>query len=88
MKGRDGRLSTKGTEMMADDNIVGRIMDKAAEADRRALFAALQAALGQIIDAEHGGYRGGGLESVERALDVGAEYGSPEHLSNINQAPR
>ena len=72
------------SDPMTNDDIVGRIMDKAAEADRRALFAALQAALGQIIDAEYGGYRGGGLKGVERALDVGAGYGSPEHLSKIN----
>jgi hypothetical protein len=64
-----------------DDAIVGRIMDKAATADRRALFAALQAALGPIIDGEHGHYRKGGLELVERALDVGAPYGSPEQAA-------
>lgn len=63
----------------------GRIMDKAETADRRALFAALQAALGPIIDAEFGRYRGGGLRLVEEALDRGAEYGSPEHLAEVRE---
>ena len=66
-----------------DDEIVGRILDKAAAADRRALFAALQAALHGMIDGEHGHYRPGGIDRVERALDLGAEYGSPEHLASL-----
>lgn len=67
----------------ADNEITGRIMDKAATANRRALFAALQAALGPIVDAEYGGYRGGGLQQVEEALELGAEAGSPEHLEHV-----
>lgn len=67
---------------VADDNIVGRIMDKAATSDRRALFAGLQAALGEVIDLQHGGHRGGDpFVRIEKALDLGAEVGSPEHLA-------
>jgi hypothetical protein len=71
-----------------DEMIVERIMDKAAQADRRALFAAVQAALGPIIDTEYGMYRGQGLERVERALDVGAEFGSPEQIAHIKFTKR
>jgi len=70
--------------VVRDENIVGRIMDKAATADRRALFAALQAALGPIIDAKYGRVDEGGLERVEKALDLGAPYGSPEHLASLS----
>jgi hypothetical protein len=65
-----------------DHEIVGRIMDKAATANRRALFAALQAAITQITDARFGGFRSNPYLVVEEALDVGAEYGSPEQLAH------
>jgi len=69
---------------MADDDVVGRIMDKAEKASRRALFAALQSALSEIIDLQYGGRRGGSPYSrIEEALDLGAEVGSPEHLAHL-----
>jgi hypothetical protein len=69
---------------MSDEDIVGRIMDKAAMADRRALFAALQMALSEMIDLQFGGRRGSNpYVRVEEALDLGAEVGSPEHLAHI-----
>lgn len=67
------------------DDIIGRIMDKAAKADRRALFAALQEALLQITDLQYGMTRRDPHEAIEEALDVGAEHGSPERLA-YNQA--
>ena len=73
---------------MDDTEIVSRIMDKAAESDRRGLFAGLQAALASVIDVEYGHYSGSGLEQIERALDVGAEYGSPEQLASLEQPSR
>jgi len=73
-----------------DDDVdrVGRIMDKAATADRRALFAALQAAVGEIVDAHYrptGMPRYAPLSRVEEAIDLGAEVGSPEHLAHVRQ---
>jgi hypothetical protein len=73
---------------MAD---AGDIMDRAASADRRALFAALQAALVVITDLclrpkgdapldQH-------LGRVAAALDLGAEYGSPEHIEHSPTDP-
>ena len=57
-------------------DMIGRIMDKAATADRRALFAGLQAAVAGITDV---GYRGKTMDQafgeVERRLDLGMEYG-------------
>lgn len=56
----------------------GRIMDKAQGADREALFAALQAAIGCIVDSALD--RGieavrADLAEVERRLDYGHPYG-------------
>jgi hypothetical protein len=69
---------------MSDEHIVSRIMDKAAIADRQALFAALQAAVAAIVDLQHRpDLSGAPFERVERALDVGAPYGSPEHLASL-----
>ena len=66
-----------------DSNLIDRIMDKAAAADRRALFAAVQAAVGEIVDAHYGMPREHTLQAVEKALDLGAEYGSPEHIASL-----
>lgn len=72
---------------LPDDEIIGRIMDKAAKADRRALFAALQAAVGELIDTHHDplGRRRPRQPFciVEQALDRGAPFGSPEHLAEL-----
>ena len=73
---------------MDDPEITGRIMDKAATATPRALFAALQAACVSLVDAEFGHCQPGGLERVEEALDLGAEYGSPEHLASLEERDR
>jgi hypothetical protein len=71
---------------MSEDDTVGRIMDKAAEADRQALFAALQAALLAMVDMQYRGVSdlGAPLARVEAALDLGAPYGSPKHLRSIS----
>lgn len=64
--------------------IVSRVMAKAATAERRALFAGLQAAVVTItdmyyaVDRPHGPEFDTFLERIEEALDVGGPYGSPE----------
>lgn len=62
---------------------IDRIMTRAGSADRRALRLALQAALAQVIDASNGGFRGDPYAAIEEALEVGAPYGSPEHLAHL-----
>jgi hypothetical protein len=71
-----------------DDEIVSRIMDKAATADRRALFAALQAAVHSLIDYRYGRITDeSGITAIEKALDLGAPYGSPEHIESLDNPP-
>jgi len=71
-----------GHEKVTDDNIISRIMGKAAVADRRALFAALQAAVAVIIDLHYQPQQDRDpFERVEAAIDLGAEFGSPEHIA-------
>lgn len=51
-------------------------MDKAQLADRRALFAGLQAAVVLLIDWKHGTpYPEEAIRNVERALEIGQPYG-------------
>lgn len=71
---------------MNDDDPVGRIMDKAQGSDRQALFAALQAAVGVMIDAKYRGFPDDGFARVEKALDIGAPYGSPEQIASMEEA--
>lgn len=63
----------------------GEVLDAAAEADRSALFAALQAACLVIIDLAGDAGRIGQLEEfyapIRRALRVGAPLGSPADLA-------
>lgn len=61
---------------------ISRIIDKAAVGSRLALFAAVQAAVGSIVDESRPDvdYR---LARIEKALDIGAPYGSPEHLASL-----
>ena len=56
---------------------VGTIMDKAAVSDRRALFAALQAALLELVNAAHdkNWEADTAYERVDAALDRGVEAG-------------
>lgn len=68
---------------------VGQIMDKAASADREALFAALQAALVTITDLYYAVPRPHGpaidefLERTNTALEIGAPYGSALQLARL-----
>jgi hypothetical protein len=75
----------ENTKVQVDESLVGRVMDKAAVADRRALFAAVQAAVAACVDLS---YRGttfdDAMRRIERALDVGGPYGSREHLSSLD----
>lgn len=66
---------------MSDNvDLVGQIMDLAAVSDRRALFAGLQAALGEIANLDMG--RGNAnYDHLLWVLKVGAEAGSPERLA-------
>lgn len=67
-------------------DLVGKIMDKAASADRRALFAAVQAAVGGMADMAHRSESfEDGLRRIDEALDVGAPYGSPEQLAYLER---
>jgi hypothetical protein len=77
---------------MSDENVIGRIMDKAGEADRRALFAGLQAALVAMTDLYYSSGRPTSahapsldefMSRIEKALDVGAPYGSPEQIAEV-----
>ncbi len=63
-------------EIPTDDDIAGRIMDKASVASPRALFAALQAAMVRLVmvDTRACTYLEAFAE-VERRLDLGMEYG-------------
>lgn len=55
---------------------ISRVMDKAQLADRRALFAGLQAAVVLLVDWKHGTpYPEEAFQNVERALEIGQPYG-------------
>lgn len=70
---------------MAEIN-VGTVLDKAAKADREALFAALQKAISEIIHYVNCVDRRGivslneSMKKIDRALEIGAPIGSSKQL--------